>query len=619
MTAKGQVRPLLFIANRGEIARRIIRSAKRMKLKTAVAFADQDADMPFVYEADFSVPLKGRSSLDTYLNQKKILAAAQSVGATLLHPGYGFLSENPSFVEALASTEIRFIGPTAKAMRLLGDKVGSRQFLKYSKIPLLPFVESKPGEDPEVVWQRCKNMGFPLLIKPAAGGGGKGMFRVDDRSHFFEALASSQRLAQSTFNDPRIFIERFIQKARHIEVQILRDLHGHCFVFGERECSLQRRHQKVIEEAPCVFLPTTVRERIYAASRELAELADYHNAGTVEWIWDGGQEVYFLEVNARLQVEHPVTEEIYGVDLVELQIRAALGESLKDLSIPAPQGHAIEVRLCAEDPSENFMPSGGTIHKLSYPEEPRVDMGFYEGNIVPGEFDSLLGKFISKAETREAARLKLIDSLKTTVIMGPSTNRSFLLWLLESDIFKSGDLSTKYIDQNPFRPNWVQGLAALKTLATTDDSLTSSHATQSLSQEDEDLDIFSPDVFSPWGAMKVQTMHSHREVFGDKIYFHYFYDDWSIRRPRKSNGSSASNEAESHELRCPLPAKVIKILVAPGATTKRGEPIMVIEAMKMEITLKAPCSGKIVTLNGKEGEMMAVDSIVAEWEVKNEA
>ncbi|MDB5037154.1 MAG: Methylcrotonoyl-CoA carboxylase, partial [Bacteriovoracaceae bacterium] len=386
------MKPILYVANRGEIARRIIRSAKKLGFKTAVGYADQDADLPFVQEADLAIPLKGEEARDTYLNSKKVLAAALEAKATHLHPGYGFLSENPQFVDMVQTEKIQFVGPSSESMRLLGDKIGSRKFLKTIGTPLLPSYDGDDQSEKNLLNEATK-LGFPLLIKPSAGGGGKGMLRVDRAENFISALESSKRISKAAFGDDRVFLEKLIENARHIEVQILADQSGNVFAIGERECSLQKRHQKVIEEAPCNFLSEELREKILNASKEIAQKAKYSSLGTVEWIWDGKDGIYFLEVNARLQVEHPVTEFVWKIDLVELQLRAALGESLEGLD-PKPSGHSIEARLCAEDPDRDFLPSGGKIHRLKISENVRVDFGYYEKNNIPPQFDSLIGKVI---------------------------------------------------------------------------------------------------------------------------------------------------------------------------------------------------------------------------------
>ncbi len=585
---------ILYVANRGEIARRILKTARKMGFKTAVGYAKQDKDLPFVSEADLAIALDGEEALETYLDYRKVITAAIEAGATHIHPGYGFLSENPQFVDLVHLEGIQFVGPKSESMRKLGDKIGSRNFLKNYGIPLLPAYDGDDQTDDRLL-SEAKKLGFPLLIKPSAGGGGKGMIRVDREEDFLTALSSSKRIARAAFADTRIFLERFIEKARHIEVQILGDTFGNIFALGERECSLQRRHQKVIEEAPCVFLKESIRKKLLEYSKSIAQAAHYHSLGTIEWIWGGKNEIYFLEVNARLQVEHPVTELIFGVDLVELQLKVALGENLKDLKFKA-QGHAIEARLTAEDPSREFLPSGGKIHKLRLPENVRLDFGFKEKNIIPPQFDSLLGKIIAYSDTREQARLKLLEALKEVCVFGPATNRGFLIHLLESNEMISGDISTGLIAAKPYHFDVAKALSYLKGLKNLD-----------LSSASDDLDFFSP-----WGEVHGLTQKIDYEDYEDKRYFHTDFGDWSTDRPRRKIkvSDTQSSEMESNEIRSPMPAKVTKVLVKRGAQIEKGATLLVLEAMKMEHQLKAPKATIIEEVFIKEGERVNIDQLL---------
>lgn len=597
----------LYIANRGEIARRIIRTARRMGFRTFVGYATQDRFLPFVKEADVAIDLEGEESKDTYLNQEKILKLCRDHKIQFFHPGYGFLSENAAFVDRLIGAGVQFVGPPPQAMRLLGDKIGSRRFLKDLGIPLLPFYDGNDQSEARL-FQEAIKLGFPLLIKPSAGGGGKGMFKIDHEDQFLEALRSSKRLAASSFGDDRVFLEKYIARGRHIEVQAMRDTSGQTFIFGERECSVQRAHQKIIEESPCQFLSEKIRRTIYDSSKKMADASGYLSAGTIEWIWDGAEGIYFLEVNARLQVEHPVTELVWNIDLVEAQLRVALGEKLSygDLS---PSGHAVELRLCAEDPSEGFMPSGGKIHKLSLPPGVRCDFGYVEKDSVPSQFDSLIGKIILFGKSRDEALQLASESLKQTVLLGPKTNRAYLLQLVNHPKVRSGELWTKMLDEIPYRFSLRDGIQLLKLLKA-----------QPVHQELVANSYDELDWYSPWGQQAQQTTSSVAVEFcdaGDRRYFHTPFFDWSTRWNRsKATLSSSTASAESAELRCPLPARLVKILFAEGAEVKKGDVVMILEAMKMEIKVKSPRSGKIKKVLVKEGDRISVDALLVEWENK---
>lgn len=592
------MRPTLYIANRGEIALRILRTAKTMGFRTAVGYADQDAELPFVREADVSFSLKGEEALETYLNFDKVIAAAKSAKAQYLHPGYGFLSENAQFVDRISEEGIKFIGPSSTSMRLLGDKIGSRNFLKGIGIPLLP---SYDGDDQteDALIREARNLGFPLLIKPSAGGGGKGMLRVDQEREFIEKLQSSKRIARAAFNDDRVFLERFIEKARHIEVQILADEHGNVHSIGERECSLQKRHQKVVEEAPAAFLPEELRQKLWTYSKRIAKEAKYSSLGTVEWIWDGAEGIYFLEVNARLQVEHPVTELVWGLDLVDMQLKVTRGGALTELPI-SPRGHAIEVRVCAEDPAKDFLPSGGKIHRLKLPTQIRSDFGYAEKNSVPPNFDSLMGKLISHGETREEARLKLIAGLKELCIFGLPTNRSYLLQLLQHPEVIEGRLSTSMIANIPYEFDLRAGIDLLRTLKT--------HRIGPAESDSEDFDLFSP-----WGnaAQEISSSDSFFfEDFGRHRYFHSEFADWAEERggsAQKIRGEHSQTEIDL-EIRSPMPGKVIKVLRKAGETLKKGEVVLVLEAMKMEHQIKVSADARIAEIMVKEGDRVPLDA-----------
>lgn len=593
---------LLFVANRGEIARRIIRSAKRFGFKTAVSYPGIDRDLPFVHEADKSKELNVNSPRSAYLDMDLVISTAKDLGATHLHPGYGFLSENPEFVDRVEKSGMEFVGPSSDSMRAIGDKIGSRRFLKDLNIPLLA---SYDGEDQDSLRLRAEaeKIGFPLLIKPSAGGGGKGMLKVERLEDFDQALESSRRIAKASFGDDRVFLEPYIENARHIEVQILGDKYGNAVAIGERECSIQRKHQKLIEECPCIYFPQNIREMIYEHSVNIAKKLSYRSLGTVEWLWDGKDKIYFLEVNARLQVEHPVTELVYGIDLVEWQLRVAQGESIENIRLET-KGHAIEARLCAEDPQKDFMPSGGKIHRLRLPEEARCDFGYYEKNFISSDFDSLIGKIITYGEDRLQALEKLKKALESCVVFGPATNRAFLIQLLSEPDFKDGKLSTHFVDEHPYRFDFAKAIALLKDSPQTDFEVSS---------DEEDVDLYSP-----WGCARVLEDRSFFwEEYEGFRYYHADFADWKekIQSRNKSSGSS-SDEAHLHEtlIRSPMPGKVIELRTSSGEIVEKGEVILILEAMKMEHKIVAPRKAKIKKLNLEKNQQVLPEDLLVELE-----
>ncbi|MCZ6863916.1 MAG: ATP-grasp domain-containing protein [Alphaproteobacteria bacterium] len=436
----------LLIANRGEIARRIIRSTHAMGIGTVAIYAEGDAGAPFVGEADQAIALQGTSSSETYLNVEKVLAACKRTGADAIHPGYGFLSENAAFARAVQDADIIWVGPPPEAIALMGDKLSAKNLMEQSEVPTLPAAEIKPGDD---ILAAASRIGYPVLVKASAGGGGKGMRIVASEGELLAAVDGARREAAASFGDDTVFLERWLAKCRHVEIQILGDTHGnliHCF---ERECSIQRRHQKIIEEAPSPAVTPEIRARMGHAATSVARAIDYCSAGTVEFLLDG-EDLWFLEMNTRLQVEHPVTEEVTGLDLVREQLRVAQGEALgyrqEDLQIT---GHAIEARIYAEDPLHDFLPTPGTVvaWEPSRSTEARFDSGVESGTEVSIEFDPLLAKVIVHAPTRQEAALRLARVLETTRIQGMETNRDFLVATLRTPAFLAGDTTTDFVER----------------------------------------------------------------------------------------------------------------------------------------------------------------------------
>ncbi|HUI08797.1 MAG TPA: acetyl-CoA carboxylase biotin carboxylase subunit [Bacteroidota bacterium] len=447
----------ILIANRGEIALRIMRTCRAMGIATVAVYSEADRTAPHVAAADEAVPIGPPPSAESYLRIDRILEAAAATGADAVHPGYGFLSENPLFAEAVSGAGLLFIGPPAGAIRAMGDKTAARALASGAGVPTVP---GTPGalRDAAEAREFCARHGFPVLVKAAAGGGGKGMRIVSREGELEGALRAARSEAGSAFGDDRVFLEKYFESPRHIEIQIFADGLGNAIHMGERECSIQRRHQKVIEESPSVALDDGMRRRMGETALRVARSCNYVNAGTVEFLVDGERNFYFLEMNTRLQVEHPVTELRTGLDLVALQIRVASGEELplrqEDVAF---SGHAIECRICAEDPANNFLPSTGTIVHLRTPagEGIRDDRGVGEGGEVSVYYDPMIAKLIAWGPTREIASGRLVRALRAYEVLGVKTNIPLCLFVLEHPAFRSGDISTHFI-----QAHWNPGAAA---------------------------------------------------------------------------------------------------------------------------------------------------------------
>ncbi|MDE0498248.1 MAG: ATP-grasp domain-containing protein [Acidimicrobiaceae bacterium] len=477
--SENQPRPIrrLLVANRGEIARRVFRTARSMGISTVAVYSEGDAEGPFVTDADLAVPLGGRSAAESYLAIDKVIAAAVSSEADAVHPGYGFLSENAAFAQAVIDAGLIWVGPPPTAIAAMGDKLQAKESMIAAGVPTLPSVPVTDDMSSSDLLAAASEVGYPVLVKASAGGGGKGMRIVDDPDALADAVAAARREAAGAFGDDTVFLERYLPAPRHVEIQVLGDTLGnlvHCF---ERECSIQRRHQKVIEEAPSPAVTPALRERMGAAAVAAVRTIGYHSAGTVEFLLEGSgddAEFWFLEVNARLQVEHPVTEAITRLDLVREQIRIAAGEALgygqDDLTI---SGHAVEARLYAEDPSNEFLPQTGTVELWSPAADPpaRYDSGIEVGSVVGTEFDPMLAKVVMAAPTRSEAALGLASALDRTRLGGVVTNRDFLSAVLRSEDFLAGDTTTDFIDRtglatasSPARAQFLHAAAAAVAL-----------------------------------------------------------------------------------------------------------------------------------------------------------
>ena len=437
----------VLIANRGEIARRVIRTLKKMNIKSVAVYSDVDKNAPHVDEADEAVHLGASPSSESYLRQDRILKACKDLGVDAVHPGYGFLSENSEFARKLKEIGVILIGPSPEAMEVMGDKLKAKQAVKSYGVPLVPGID-EAITDVKRAKEIAMEIGYPVLIKASAGGGGKGMRLVEGEAEFEEQMKMAQNEAMSSFSDDAVFIEKFVNKPRHIEIQVFADTHGNMVHLFERECSIQRRHQKVIEEAPSVVLTPKMREEMGAAALAVCKACDYTGAGTVEFLLDASLDFYFLEMNTRLQVEHPVTEKITGVDLVEWQVRVARGEKLPlsqgDLTI---NGHAIEVRVYAEDARTGFTPDIGVLNRYQRPEgnNIRVDDAFEQGMEIPIYYDPMLAKLVVWGEDRETCINNTIDAIDNYQISGVSTTLDFGKFVLQHANFRSGDFDTNFI------------------------------------------------------------------------------------------------------------------------------------------------------------------------------
>jgi len=437
----------LLIANRGEIAVRIQRSCRDLGIETVAVYSDADRNALHVRFANEAYALGGNTPAESYLRGDRILEIAQQCGADAIHPGFGFLAENGAFAEAVEAAGIRFVGPSSHAMAVMGDKLSSRQAMIAAEVPVVPG-NTEAVADAAAAAKEAEEIGYPVMLKASAGGGGKGIRVVQSPDEIEAAFTTASGEAQNAFGDGRMYLEKFLVEPRHIEIQVLGDLHGTVLHFGERECSLQRRHQKLIEEAPSPVIDEATRQKMGAAAVAAAKAVDYHSAGTVEFLWSRG-EFYFLEMNTRIQVEHGITEEVYGVDLIAQMIRVAAGEKVDDLVGCVPRGHAIEVRLNAEDPDNQFLPSLGTIENLRWPGGPgvRIDSGVYRSMEVTPFYDSMLAKLIAYGRDREQARRRMLRVLQELHVGGVKTSAGIALELLQSEGFKSGNYDTGYLEK----------------------------------------------------------------------------------------------------------------------------------------------------------------------------
>ena len=612
----------LLIANRGEIACRIIRSARDMGIATVAVYSDADARALHVRQADEAVHIGSSPAAESYLVGEKIIAAAKQTGAEAIHPGYGFLSENAGFAQAVIDAGLIWVGPKPSSIEAMGLKDAAKKLMRAAGVPVTPGYE---GEDQSV--ERLKSeadaIGYPVLIKAVAGGGGKGMRKVDAASDFEAALASCRREAKASFSNDEVLLEKWITSPRHIEVQVFGDSHGNVVHLFERDCSLQRRHQKVIEEAPAPGMDEATREDICAAAVRAAKAVDYEGAGTIEFIADASEglradRIFFMEMNTRLQVEHPVTEEITGVDLVEWQLRVASGEP-----IPLKQdqlfidGHAIEARLYAEDPAGGFLPSTGPLDHFDLGLEGRIETGVEEGDMISPFYDPMVAKLVVWGDSRGEAIDQLADIAERVEIWPVKTNAAFIANCLRDEDFEEARLDTGFIEAK---------LDSLVSSDEADDVIWQSAADFIVladTEEHEDLPIGlrlnAPGVLATTLTHKGETRtvsaacsatQTAATGFVDPARAVVFAEGQSFVFERQSRGSGAAAAGDGAII-APMPGKVIAVDVAEGDTVTAGQRLMVLEAMKMEHALTAPFDGTVTELSASQGAQVQVEAVLA--------
>ena len=629
----------VLIANRGEIARRVIRTCKRLGVRTVAVYSDADAKALHVREADEAVHIGASPAKDSYLRGEKIIAAAKQTGAEAIHPGYGFLSENADFAQAVIDAGLIWIGPNPDSIRAMGLKDAAKKLMAEAGVPVTP---GYLGEDQseERLQKEADAIGYPVLIKAVAGGGGKGMRKVEKKADFKAALASAKREAAAAFGDDRVLLEMYVARPRHIEVQVFGDTHGNIVHLFERDCSLQRRHQKVIEEAPAPGMDEATRATLCAAAVKAAHAVNYVNAGTVEFIADASEglradRIWFMEMNTRLQVEHPVTEEITGQDLVEWQLRVASGEELplkqEELKI---NGHAIEARLYAENPETGFLPSTGRIEHFVLPEPPtRVETAIdWEAEISPF-YDPMIAKIITHAASREGAVARLKHACQSTEIWPVRTNAGFLARCLGDSRFLAGDVDTSLIAG-------AGETLTVRPQTTTDVLGSAAWALMEGPPEFPPRMTGNFPALSPWRQLegfrlnaavdpRIHLRDDHgnacsaRPARGAELEHVLFRNDravvfvngdvyeFTLDTGERAEGEVAAGDGA---ILSPMPGKIVSVAAKAGAKLKKGEPILVLEAMKMEHTLTAPFDGKLAELNAKAGAQVSEGVVLAKME-----
>ncbi|WP_144107098.1 acetyl/propionyl/methylcrotonyl-CoA carboxylase subunit alpha [Paraburkholderia sp. BCC1886] len=646
----------LLIANRGEIAMRIMRTARAMGIRTVAIYSSADAQSLHVTNADEAVCVGEAPPADSYLNIAAIVAAALKSGADAVHPGYGFLSENAAFAEACVAAGLIFVGPPAHAIRSMGDKAQAKALMREAGLPCIPGYDGD-AQDDRTLAHEAQKLGFPVIVKATAGGGGRGMRIVQTAADFERALDSARSEARNAFGSDRMIVERVVTQPRHIEIQVLIDQFGHGVHVGERDCSVQRRHQKVIEEAPAAHLAVATRERMGAAAVAAAIRLGYEGVGTFEFLLDARGEFYFMEMNTRLQVEHPVTEAIADIDLVEWQFRVAMGEPLRLTQAEIRlAGHSIEVRLCAEDEANGFMPQSGTIDRWQVPDTVRVEHAVESGSIVSPYYDSMFAKLIATGRTREDARRKLVSALRDTVVFGLKTNRQTLIRCLEHPAFVAGGVDTGFLqaypevlaaqradadplalalagallvqggDRGPSGAG-VQLRGARASTVHLKDDAAHAHTLQ-----------VAPTAAAGWLVTlgEQHIVFSHMRVDAGQVRFTLEGVDrrafWHLAGSRihvqldgrassfadttYAPSSQADEGVADGRVRAMSNGRVAALLVAVGDAVQQGDDLLTVEAMKMEHTHSAPAAGRVTQILVAAGQSVATGKVLIELELE---
>jgi geranyl-CoA carboxylase alpha subunit len=642
----------ILIANRGEIALRIMRTARRLGYGVIAVYSDADRDAPHVREADSAVRIGEALPSQSYLKIDAIIAAAKIAGADAVHPGYGFLAENEDFAKSCRDAGLVFIGPSPQAIKAMGNKAGAKEIMKKAGVPIVPGYQGADQSD-AVMLSEAKKIGFPVPIQAVAGGGGRGMRLVVDATAFPDALRSARSEAKAAFGDSSMILERAIQNPRHIEIQVFGDRYGNAIHLGERDCSVQRRHQKLIEEAPSPAVSPKLRERMGDVAVAAVRSLRYEGAGTLEFLLDERGEFYFMEMNTRLQVEHPVTEAITGRDLVELQLRVARGEPLglvqEDIAFA---GHAIEVRLCSEDAGHDFMPQSGNMALWQMPEGVRVEHALRSGAEIPPFYDSMIAKIISHGRDRNEARGKLICALEQTVALGVTTNQAFLMSCLRHPSFAAGEATTALIGKhrdellahrdaatetalvalllyvtNPHAPPWQSGRSLAVTFPVP------------LRLAIGDV-IFEVEIVRERDGVYIAEFDGHKHHFeidelgrdsiryraggvmesarffrnSDKLFLLHGGMPIAIRDLTLAAPKAAASNGGDGKVRAAMTGRVVAVLVKPGERVAAGQPVMTLEAMKMEHVHVAAIAGVVAAIDVVEGEQVTTGKIVVEIE-----
>ncbi|WP_354699893.1 Acetyl-/propionyl-coenzyme A carboxylase alpha chain [Paraconexibacter sp. AEG42_29] len=638
----------VLVANRGEIARRVFATCRRLGVGTVAVYSEPDADALFVREADVAVALGGSSPADSYLRGDAVIAAALATGADAIHPGYGFLSENAGFARAVVDAGLIWVGPSPEAIVAMGSKIGARERMEAAGVPVLPGAHLTDGESLD---DAAARVGFPLLVKASAGGGGKGMRVVADAGALAGAVEAAQREAGSAFGDATVFLERYAPRSRHVEVQLMGDTHGTVLALHERDCSVQRRHQKVIEEAPSPAVDAALRARLADAAIKAGQALQYTGAGTVEFLLvDGTQDFFFLEVNTRLQVEHPVTELVTGLDLVELQLLVAEGRALPAAAAAPPlDGWAMEARLYAEDPANDFLPVTGTLTRFEVDDAVRVDTGVQSGSEISPFYDPMIAKVIAHGATREEAARKLADALARAAVQGTTTNRDFLVRVLRSPEFLGGEADTAWLDRADVAAlaaplldaeqtrvaalaAALAGAAGRRAAATVLAGVPSGWrnnpavpqvARFATAHEDElevryRYDRTGTQLVEPAGIVLHAVAADAVTLTADGLRRTYRVGPDAVTTPdgeaplrKLPRFVDPTAALSAGSLTSPMPGTVLRVLAEAGAQVTAGTPLLVLEAMKMEHEIVAPADGTLSALPVAAGDQVSAGDVLA--------